>query len=180
MYLEHHELACIHTPTFKTKIHTLSITASVFSNIPLKMIPGVSYSHSLFHVAPTLTDFKVLKGQFWSRIIQQNFSIEREQHSALVQIHHAADHVARLPRTSKVLITLVPALDLRGGGGVSRRKITGSTAALKKTTDINISIYYSSTLKPSKTKAWSSDPSSWSGRHPGLAHPTLICPAVST
>lgn len=36
------------------------------------------------------------------------------------------------------------------------------------------------TLKPSNTNAWSSDPSSWSGRHPGLAQPTLISPAVNT
>ena len=34
------------------------------------------------------------------------------------------------------------------------------------------------TLKPSKAKACSSEPSSWSGRQPGRAHPTLISPAV--
>lgn len=36
------------------------------------------------------------------------------------------------------------------------------------------------TLKPSKTKAWSSDPRSWSGRQSGRAQPTLIWPAVTT
>ncbi len=36
------------------------------------------------------------------------------------------------------------------------------------------------TLSPSKTKAWSSEPSSRSGRQPGRAQPTRISPAVTT
>lgn len=121
----------------------------------------------------TLTDFKVFKCQLWARVVQQNFSIQREQHGALVQIHHAANHITRLPHSAKVFIALVPALNLGGG----RELFSSAPLGQNRGTHEEV---YSPTLKPSKTKAWSSDPSSWSGRHPGRAHPTLICPAVST
>lgn len=67
----------------------------------------------------------------------------------------------------------MPALDLGG----QRKVVVGSPAL-----ELNIMniMKHSPTLKPSKTKAWSSHPSSWSGRHPGRAQPTLICPAVIT
>ncbi len=66
----------------------------------------------LNNTALTFTNFKVLEGQLRSRVIQQHFSIKCEHHGVFVQIHHAAYHVPRLPGTPKVLITLVPALDL--------------------------------------------------------------------
>lgn len=63
--------------------------------------------------ALTFTDFKVLEGQLGSRIVQEHFSVQCEHHGVLVQIHHAAHHVPRLPGSAKVLVTLVPALDLQ-------------------------------------------------------------------
>lgn len=62
--------------------------------------------------ALTFTNFKVLEGKLRARVIQQHFSIKCEHHGVFVQIHHAAHHVTCLPGTPKVLITLVPALDL--------------------------------------------------------------------
>lgn len=61
----------------------------------------------------TFSKFKVLECQLRSRIIQQHFSVEREHHGVLIQVHHAAHHVPRLPGTTKVFVALVPALNLK-------------------------------------------------------------------